>query len=51
VVWANGSAETVETKANGETFSVFPRRQTCLERFRKDEDWLAGEHVDLLFPE
>ena len=50
VVWAGGSAEIVETKDQGETFFVKRSDKPTANAFDKDQDWLSGEDVEVLFP-
>jgi prepilin-type N-terminal cleavage/methylation domain-containing protein len=51
VIWAGGSGELVETKAQGETYFIKRPDKPSANAFAKDEDWLAGENVEILYPQ
>ena len=51
VVWAGGSAEQVETKDQGESFFVKRSDKPSANAFEKDSEWLAGEDVQVLYPQ
>jgi prepilin-type N-terminal cleavage/methylation domain-containing protein len=51
VIWAGGSAEVVQTKEQGESFFIKRPDRPSANAFEKDEDWLAGEGVEVVYPQ
>ena len=51
VIWAGGSAEVVETKAQGETFFIKRADKPSANAFEKDQDWLSGDNIEVLYPQ
>ena len=51
VIWAGGSAEMVETKQQGETGFIKRTDKPSANAFEKDQDWLAGESIEVLYPQ
>lgn len=51
VIWVGGSAEMVETKAQGETYFIKRPDKPSANAFEKDQDWLAGENIQVLYPQ
>jgi prepilin-type N-terminal cleavage/methylation domain-containing protein len=51
VIWAGGSAEMVETKAQGETYFIKRPDKPTANAFEKDQDWLEGDSVQVLYPQ
>ena len=50
VIWANGSAEVVETKEKGDLYFVPRADKPGANAFEKEAEWLAGENVKVLNP-
>jgi len=51
VIWAGGSGEIIETKQQGETYFIKRPDQPSANAFEKDQDWLAGTNVEVLYPQ
>lgn len=51
VIWAGGSGEIVETKGQGDTFFVKRSDKPSANAFEKDSEWLAGDDVQVLYPQ
>lgn len=51
VIWAGGSAEITENKEQGETYFVKRSDKPSANAFEKDSEWLAGDDVQVLYPQ
>ena len=51
VIWAGGSGEVVETKAQGATFFIKRPDKPTANAFGKDQDWMNGDNIEVLYPQ
>ncbi len=50
VVYAGGSAEIAETKEQGDVYMVKRVDQPTMNAFEKDDSWLAGDEIEVIYP-